>query len=122
MENKIKIHSFTDLIAWQKAHNLVLKIYKIVSSFPKEEVYGLSSQLKRAVISISSNIAEGFSRKTNKNKLQFYYVALGSLTEGQNLILIARDLGFIKSDTFQELALDSVEISKLINSLIKNLK
>ncbi|OGK15544.1 four helix bundle protein [Candidatus Roizmanbacteria bacterium RIFCSPHIGHO2_01_FULL_39_12c] len=72
MENKFKIHSFTDLIAWQKAHQFVLIIYKIAYSFPKEETFGLSSQLKRAAISISSNIAEGFSRKTNKDKVHFF--------------------------------------------------
>jgi len=121
MENKTKIHSFTDLIAWQKAHQFVLNIYKRVSTFPKEEIYGLSSQLKRAVISITSNIAEGFSRRTNKDKIQFYYIALGSLTEVQNQIVIARDLKLIKNEDFQELASFSIEISKLINSLIKNL-
>ena len=72
MEKKFKINSFTDLIAWQKAHQFVLIIYKIAYSFPKEETFGLSSQLKRAAISISSNIAEGFSRKTNKDKVHFF--------------------------------------------------
>lgn len=118
----MKIRSFTDLIAWQKTHQFVLKIYQIVSFFPKEELYGLSSQLKRAVISISSNIAEGFSRKTNKDKVQFYYIALGSLTEVQNLLLIGRDLKLINKEDFEELASFSIEISKLINSLIKSLK
>ncbi|MFN4212767.1 MAG: four helix bundle protein [Microgenomates group bacterium] len=118
----MKIKAFTDLIAWQKAHQFVIKIYQIVSLFPKEELYGLSSQLKRAAISISSNIAEGFSRKTNKDKAQFYYIALGSLTEVQNLIFIARDLKLINKEHFEELAYFSIEISKLINSLIKNLK
>lgn len=122
MENKTKIHSFTDLIAWQKAHQFVLKIYEVVLIFPKEEIYGLSSQLKRAVISITSNIAEGFSRRTSKDKIQFYYIALGSLTETQNQLVIARDLKLIENNSFQELATTSIEISKLINSLIKNLK
>jgi len=122
MENKNKIKSFTDLIAWQKAHQLVLKVYRIVSNFPKEEIYSLSSQLKRAVISVSSNLAEGFSRKTDKDKIQFYYIALGSLTEVQNLILIAYDLKFIDKKVFNDLANSTIEISKLINSLIKSLK
>jgi len=120
MGNKIK--SFTDLIAWQKAHQLVLKIYKVVSNFPKEEIYGLSSQLKRAIISVSSNLAEGFSRKTNNDKIQFYHIALGSLTETQNLIFIAYDLKFIDRKVFNDLANNTIEISKLINSLIKSLK
>lgn len=117
-----KIHSFTDLITWQKAHALVLKVYKAVRLFPKEELFGLSSQIKRAVISISSNIAEGFSRKTSKDKVQFYHVALGSLTEVQNQLLIARDLGFLDKKNFHELAEKTVETSRLINSLIKNLQ
>jgi len=87
-----KIHSFTDLISWQKAHMLVVEIYKELKIFPKEEQYGLTSQTKRAVVSISSNIAEGFSRRTNKDKIQFHYIALGSLTELQNELLITRDL------------------------------
>ncbi len=122
MDNKIKIHSFTDLIAWQKAHIFVIKVYKTTVSFPREKIYGLSNQLKRAVSSITSNIAEGFSQKTNKLKTQFYYISLGSLTEVQNYLLIARDLGIINNEKFKELANDSIEISKLINSLIKNLK
>lgn len=122
MKNKTKIHSFTDLLAWKKAHQFVLKIYNMVLTFPKEETYGLSSQLKRAVISITSNIAEGFSRRTSKDKIQFYYIALSSLTEVQNQLIIARDLKLIKNDSFHELAAMSIEISKLINSLIKNLK
>lgn len=77
----MKIQSFTDLIAWQKTHQFIIDLYKVFGTFPKEEIYGLTSQMKRAVISISSNIAEGFSRKSAKEKIQFYYIALGSLTE-----------------------------------------
>lgn len=116
-----KIHSFTDLIAWKKAHILVLEIYKIVAKFPKEELFGLTSQIKRSVISIVSNIAEGFSRKSIKEKIQFYYIALGSLTEVQSQPLLARDLLFIDKESFTKLSFKTIEISKLINSLKKNL-
>ena len=91
----MSIKTFTDLIVWQKGHALVLEIYKITSFFPKEELYGLTSQIKRAIISVTSNIAEGFVRHSKKEKVQFYYVSLGSITEVQNHLIIARDLHFI---------------------------
>jgi four helix bundle protein len=118
MENK-KIKSFTDILAWQKAHQLVLSVYKITLTFPKYEIWGLSDQLRRASVSISSNIAEGFSRRSVLEKKQFYYLSLGSLTEVQNQLLIARDVGYINKESFDGLADKSIEISKLINSLIK---
>ena len=91
----MSIKTFTDLIVWQKGHALVLEIYKITSFFPKEELYGLTSQIKRAIISVTSNLAEGFVRHSKKEKVQFYYVSLGSITEVQNHLIIARDLHFI---------------------------
>lgn len=72
-----KIKSFTDLIVWQKGHQLVLLIYKYIQTFPKEELFGLSNQLRRAIVSFTSNIAEGFSRNFYKEKVQFYTMALG---------------------------------------------
>jgi len=119
-ENKIK--SFTDLIAWQKAHTFVLSIYKITVNFPKEEIYGLTSQIKRSALSISANIAEGFSRRTNKDKIQFYHVALGSLTEVQNYLVVAKDIKVINNESFQDLAQYTIEISKLVNGLIRSIK
>lgn len=113
------ITSFTDLRAWREGHKLVLKVYKVTKSFPKEELFGLTSQLRRAVVSITSNIAEGFSRRTSKDKNKFYYNSLGSVTEVQNQLLIARDLGYISDEEFKELAELSVIVHKLVNSLIK---
>ena len=91
-----KITSFTDLAVWREGHKLVLAVYKLTRNFPEFEKFGLANQIQRAVISITSNIAEGFSRKNKKEKTQFFYTALGSLTEVQNQLLIARDLGYIK--------------------------
>jgi len=76
MEKKIK--SFTDLNAWREAHKLALIVYKITKDFPKEEMFGLTSQMRRAVVSITSNIAEGFSRQSYSEKVQFYSIAQGS--------------------------------------------
>lgn len=117
-----KIKSFTDLNAWRKGHELVLDIYKITKTFPSDEKYGLSDQMRRCAVSITSNIAEGFSRRGNKEKLQFYYISLGSVTEIQNQLLIARDIGYIKNLEFKKIAEKTVEVSKLTNGLIKSLR
>ncbi|OGH13436.1 MAG: hypothetical protein A2687_01995 [Candidatus Levybacteria bacterium RIFCSPHIGHO2_01_FULL_38_26] len=114
-----KIKSFTDLNAWKEAHNLVLLIYRVTKGFPKEEQFGLINQLRRAVVSITSNIAEGFSRNSYKEKSQFYSMALGSLTEVQNQLIIARDLGYITKEDFRALAEQTITINKLLNGLIK---
>lgn len=117
-----KIKSFTDLNCWKEGHKLVMNIYKITKSFPKDEQFGLINQIRRAVISITSNIAEGFSRNTYKEKIQFYYISLGSLTEVQNQLLIARDLNYIANADFLNLAQQTVIINKLTNGLIKKSK
>ena len=114
-----KIHSFTDLNAWKEGHKLVLQTYKTTKSFPVDEKFGLSNQLQRAAVSVTSNLAEGFSRKSVKEKKNFYYISLGSLTEVQNQLLVARDLEYISKESFKELAEQTVTVSKLINGLIK---
>ena len=111
-----KIKNFTDLIVWQKAHLLVLEIYKITKLFPKEETYGLINQMRRAVISITSNIAEGFGRQGYKEKIQFYFIASGSLAELENQILVARDLKYFSPT--QEIFVLCDDVYKLLNGLI----
>lgn len=117
---KVKIKSFTDLNAWKEAHVLVLQIYKITKRFPKEEVYVLVSQMRRCVVSVSSNIAEGFSRRSRKEKIQFYHTSLGSITELQNQLLISRDLGYIGKEEFMQVAKQTVTVNKLVNGLVKS--
>jgi four helix bundle protein len=117
-----KIKSFTDLIAWKKGHQLVIAIYRITNEFPKKEIFALTSQMCRCVVSITSNISEGFSRKGIKEKIQFYYMSLGSVTELQNQLLIARDIGYLPKEEFDNLAKQTIEVSKLLNGLIKSLK
>ncbi|MEA2065136.1 MAG: four helix bundle protein [Patescibacteria group bacterium] len=95
-----KIKSFTDLIAWKEGHKLVLIIYDITKNFPKEKIFGLISQMRRCVVSITSNIAEGFSRLSYKKKARFYSMALGSITELQNQLLIVKDIGYITKKQF----------------------
>ncbi|NCO88853.1 four helix bundle protein [Candidatus Roizmanbacteria bacterium CG2_30_33_16] len=118
----MQIKSFRDLYVWQKAHLLALNIYKIVNEFPKSELYGLSSQLKRAVISVTSNIAEGFARRSKKEKIQFYFISLGSITEIENQLILAKDLRYLSEKIFDELFIQSDEIAKMINGLIKSIK
>ncbi|MEK9178580.1 MAG: four helix bundle protein [Patescibacteria group bacterium] len=118
----MKIKSFTDLNAWQESHKLVLIVYKITKKFPSEEKFGLSDQMRRCSVSISSNIAEGFSRRGQKEKTQFFYMALGSLTELQNQLLVARDLNYCSKEEFQLISEKTIIVSKLVNGLIKSSK
>ncbi len=114
------IKSFTDLHAWQEGHTLVLAIYKITKLFPQDERFGLIDQMRRCAVSITSNIAEGFSRKGKKEKAQFLYMSLGSLTELQNQLVVARDLGYITREAFKKLAEETIIVNKLINGLLKS--
>lgn len=117
--NSQKIKSFTDLYSWQEGHKLVLEVYKETKQFPDEERFGLTNQLRRAAVSITSNVAEGFSRSGKQEKKNFYSTALGSLAEVQNQLLIARDMGYITDRAFKELADKTVAIDKMLNGLIK---
>ena len=120
MVSSIKIKKITDLEAWKQAHVLTLYTYKLTKSFPKEELYILTNQILRAAISITSNIAEGFSRQTKKEKQQFYFMAKGSLPELQNQLILARDLQYISLDAFQQTATQTIVVHKLLNGLLKS--
>ncbi|MEK7123354.1 MAG: four helix bundle protein [Patescibacteria group bacterium] len=119
-ENKIK--DFKDLNAWQESHKLVVMIYKITKQFPKEEMFGLTSQMRRAAISITSNIAEGFGRQGYKEKIQFYYLAQGSLVELKNQIIAAKDVGYLNNENFEELIQQSDLAHKILQGLITKSK
>jgi four helix bundle protein len=95
---------------WKEGHKLVVMIYKATKRFPKDELFGLTNQIRRAAVSITSNIAEGFSRNTFKDKTNFYAIALGSLTETQNQLLVARDVGYMDNNLFKE---NNQNLSKL---------
>ncbi|OGL35437.1 hypothetical protein A3F65_01680 [Candidatus Saccharibacteria bacterium RIFCSPHIGHO2_12_FULL_47_16b] len=126
MYNETKITEpitvFTDLNAWKEGHRLVLAIYLATKTLPARESYALLDQMRRAVTSVTSNIAEGFSRRGSKEKIQFYSMALGSLTELQNQILIATDVNYLDADSAKALSEQSVIVHKLINGLIKATK
>ncbi len=122
MKDDKKIQSFIDLDVWKKSHRLVLMVYKLIQKLPSKEQFVLGNQMSRAAISITSNIAEGFSRESYKDKIRFYYIARGSLTELQNQLLIAKDLSYITNKKFKEIADQTVEVHKLINGIIKKSK
>jgi four helix bundle protein len=86
--------SFTDLIVWQKSHQFVLDIYKYIAKFPKEEIYALTSQFRRAAISIAANIAEGFKKRSKKDKIKFYNISQGSLEECRYYLILSQDLNY----------------------------
>jgi four helix bundle protein len=113
---------FKDLIVWQKAYEFALVIYRQTKSFPKEELYGLTSQLRRAVVSVPANIAEGYERQYRKEYVQFLNIAKGSLGEVETYLLLAKDLGYIESNKFEELEEMRTEIAKLLRGLIGSLK
>ncbi|MCX6763167.1 MAG: four helix bundle protein [Candidatus Moranbacteria bacterium] len=122
MEEKVKIKSFTDLKAWQEGHALVILLYKIAKKFPKDEIYSLTNQMKRAAVSITSNIAEGFGRQGYREKVQFYYLAQGSLIELKNQLLIAKDVGYLEKSDFNKLAEKANDAHRLSQGLITKSK
>ena len=105
--------NFQDLIVWRKAHEFVLGVYKLSKGFPRDEVYGLTSQLKRAAVSIPANIAEGFKKKGQHDKARFLNIAHGSLEECRYYLILTRDLGY--GDT-QQLTQQLEEVSRLLTS------
>ena len=97
-------------------------IYKITKQLPKEEQFGLTNQLRRAAVSITSNIAEGFSRQSYKEKAKFYSISLGSLTEVQSQLFVAKDVDYITEEKFKIIAEQTTLVNKLLNGLIKKSK
>lgn len=120
--NNAKIKTFTDLKVWQEGHKLVVLIYKITNGFPAKETYSLVDQMRRASASITANIAEGFGRHGYKEKLQFYFLAQGSLLELKNFILIAKDVGYLESDDFSSLVEQSNLTHQLLQGFIQKTK
>lgn len=119
---KTKIKEFTDLFTWQEGHKLVLLVYELTSKFPTRENYSLTDQMRRAVTSITSNIAEGFGRQTYREKTQFYYLAQGSLVELKNQLIIAKDIRYINDKTFILISERANLTHKLLQGLIKKTK
>jgi four helix bundle protein len=111
--------SFQDLIVWQKAHQFVLSTYRLTEGFPRSELYGLTSQLRRAAISIPANIAEGFCKRSKADKARLMNIAQGSLEESRYYLILAQDLGYAQT---RDLAAQLAEVSKLLNAYISGLR
>ena len=111
-----KIARFEDLSVWQKAHQLVLQVYRITGSFPAEERFGLSSQMRRAAVSVPANLAEGFKKRGVKDKLNFYNIAQGSLEELRYYLILSKDLGYL-SDNHEMVEATDV-IARMLHGLI----
>jgi len=117
----MKLYSYKELIAWQKSIDLVEEIFKVTSGFPKSEIYGLSNQMRRAAISIPSNIAEGAGRSHTKEFIQFLHIAEGSANELETQLIIVKRLNFLSEAAFNRLNEQLTEIIKMIVGLIKKL-
>jgi four helix bundle protein len=116
------LSSYRDLLVWQKAMELVVETYRLSSRFPKEEQYGLTSQLRRASVSVPSNIAEGYGRASRKEYLQFLYVGQGSLKETETQIILAEMLGYASKDATKPLLERAEVVGKLLGGLIRALR
>ncbi len=115
-----QVKRFQDLETWQRAHQLVLAIYRCTAGFPVAERYGLTSQMQRAAVSVPANIAEGFKRRGNADKTRFYNISEASLEEVKYYLILARDLGYL--DDIEALMADAETVSKLLYRLIESIQ
>jgi len=113
------MRNYKDLFVWQKSMALVTEVYSITRLFPKEELYGLASQIRRSAVSIPSNIAEGYGRYSTNDYTRFLQIAIGSLYELQTQLEICLNLGYLSKDTFEKIYEQSREIERMLSSLIK---
>ena len=112
-------NQFQNIVAWQKAHELVLLVYRVTKAFPDFEKFGLCSQFQRAAVSIPANIAEGYKKLSRPDKLRFYNIAQGSLEECRYYIILSKDLGYINESDYNQLASTIEDCSKTLNAYCK---
>ena len=116
------LKNFKELTVWQKAYQLCLIIYRLTKGYPKEEIYGLTSQMRRAALSVPCNIAEGYGRKTTPDYLRLLYIAYGSVCELETQILLSVDLGYIQGQGIETLRDNIAEVERMLKALIKSLE
>lgn len=116
------LKNYKELVVWQKSYQLCLDVYRITKRFPKEEMYSMTSQIRRAAISVPSNIAEGYGRKTTLDYIRFLYIAYGSNCELETQILLSGDLGYIEAGGLEKLQDGIGEVERMLKSLIKSLE
>jgi len=112
-------YSFENVLAWQKAHDFVLLTYRVTRHFPEDEKFGLTSQFRRAAVSIEANIAEGYKKLSKADKLRFFNISQGSLEECRDYHILSRDLGYLHAGEFEQLHQSIEEASKFLNSYCK---
>ncbi|HEV2396879.1 MAG TPA: four helix bundle protein [Candidatus Sulfotelmatobacter sp.] len=113
---------FKDLKVWQKAHQMTLNTYRVTSRFPKEELYGLTSQLRRAAASVGANIAEGCGRRSENEMCRFLQIARGSASETEYHLLLAKDLHFLAEEDFRTLTGNADEVQRMLTSLMQTIR
>jgi four helix bundle protein len=116
------VRDFKKLAVWTKSHQLTLKVYKATGSFPKEELYGLTSQLRRATASVPANITEGCGRDTPADFARFLQIAMGSASETEYHLLLAKDLGYIAESDYENFERDIIEVKRMLASFIQTIK
>jgi four helix bundle protein len=116
------LKNYRDLKVWQKSYILCLALYRITKIFPKEERYGLTSQIRRSAVSIPSNIAEGYGRKTTADYLRSLYIAYGSVCELETQVLLSGDLNYVNKENLKALKDDTEEVERMLKALIKSLE
>lgn len=116
------MRDFKTLQVWQKSHALVLALYRITGTFPKDEMYGLTSQIRRAAVSIPANIAEGCGRNGDAELARFLQISMGSASEVEYYLQLALDLSFIRLEVFTPLERDLVEVKRMLNSFLQKLR
>ncbi|WP_221394409.1 four helix bundle protein [Dyadobacter sp. NIV53] len=116
------MQNYQDLKVWQKSHQLVLEIYQLTNNFPKNEMFGLTSQMRRATVSISANLAEGCGKKGVLDIANFFQISLGSLHETEYYLLLSKDLNYISIEVFERRNLEIKEIKAMLISLIKKVR
>jgi len=116
------LKNYKELKVWQKSYELCLKIYRMTTKFPKEEKYGLTAQIRRSAVSIPSNIAEGYGRKTTLDYVRMLYISYGSVCELETQILLAGDLDLLEKGELSKLKKDITEIERMLKALIKSLE
>ena len=113
------VKSFRDLLVWQRAIQLSVAIYRLTQGFPREEIYGMTSQMRRSAVSVPSNIAEGYGRKSTADYVRFLQIAISSLYEVQTQLEIARNLGCFSRDAYERIYAQSRELERMLSSLIR---
>ncbi len=114
--------NYKKLNVWQKSYNLCLYIYQVTKRFPKDEMYGLTSQIRRSAVSIPSNIAEGYGRKTTLEYVRFLYIAYGSVCELETQTMISGDLGYVGKERFQEIRQEIGDVERMLKAMINSLE